>query len=83
MHNAIKTEILKIDDELLPRMFEFAAHAINDSKVVRNAFKEFEIEQPEGLAFFKIITELGITNSNDVTTLVEYHELTTFIKTSM
>jgi len=80
---SLKQEIAKIDDDLLLRMFEFAAHAINDTKAVKNACEELELEKNEGMAFCKMIADLGITNETDVISQSDYDELSNLIKSSM
>lgn len=76
----LKDEILKIDSELLGRMFQFAAHAINDTRAVSSASKELEIDKCDGLAFSKMIIDLGMTQSTDVLTEADYCELVDLIK---
>ena len=78
----LKKQLINIDDELLEKMFEFTAHAINGMDPVINACDELEIDIYDGLAFSKMITELGLSNTTSLTNQNDYQKLVVDIKSS-
>lgn len=79
----LKTELAEIDNDLLEKMFKFAAHAINDMDAVSNACDELEVDIYNGLAFSKMITELGLSNSTSLMSQDDYQKLVVDIKSAM
>lgn len=80
---SIQDQLVKVAPELLQKAFEFAAHALNDTKVISGACKEAGIPKAEGYALAQFFTELGINESCSITNMAELAQATNEIKASM
>lgn len=77
---SIKQEIQKIDEGLLEKILEFAAYATNNTSALKSACVDLGIEQHEGMAFVKVLADLGMNHNTDVCTMKNLYELQNLIK---
>ncbi len=79
----IQEQLMKVDPELLVKALEFAAHALNDTKVVRGACKDVSIPVAEGYALAQFFAELGMQGETSITNMATLNRTASEIKDSM
>ena len=79
----IQEQLMKVDPELLVKALEFAAHALNDTKVVRGACEEVGIPVEEGYALAQFFAELGMQGETSITNMATLNRTASEIKDAM
>lgn len=79
----IQEQLMKVDPELLVKALEFAAHALNDTRVVRGACEEVGIPVAEGYALAQFFAELGMQGETSITDIATLKHAANEIKATM
>ncbi len=80
---SIKQAILSIDEDVLEKALEFAAHVFNNQEAVTSAAEEQGVSMAEGYTLARLFAELGLTGETSITTAAELESETARIKEAM
>jgi hypothetical protein len=81
--NNIQNELMKVSPELLAKALEFAAFALNDTRVVKNVCKELDMPVAEGFAMGQFFAELGMNGTASISNMDQMEQAVNLIQSTM